>query len=174
MWIAILISVFFNTAACTIFKKQPTEPPVAEQPKKEQPKKEEPKKETGKKTRGPIFSPEDSLARLYPEIMKPKYVIAVYLPLYLHVAEREKNNKTAITVAQEFYKGFRMAADTLRACGKNYDIHIFDSEDPKNTFWTVSNKWQELGVDLIYAPLLESKMTYLDSAAKRMKINLVS
>jgi ABC-type branched-subunit amino acid transport system substrate-binding protein len=175
VWITILISVFFNTAACTLHKKQPSKPPVVvEQPKKETPKKEEPKKETPKKEKGPIFSPEDSLARMYPEVKKAKYVIAVYLPLYLNVAEREKNNKTAITIAQEFYKGFLMAADTLKACGKDFDIHVFDSEDPKNTFWSVSNKWQELGVDLIYAPLLESKMTFLDSAAKRMKINLVS
>ncbi len=179
MWILVLVSVFFNTAACNLFRSQPTQPPVSETPKKEEPvvKNEEPKKETPKKEtnkKGPIFSGEDSLARLYPEIKKQKYVVAIYLPLYLQVAEREKNHKTAITVAQEFYKGFLMAADTLRSCGKDYDIHVFDSEDPKNTFWSVSNKWKELDVDLIFAPLLESKMTYLDSAAKRMKINLVS
>jgi ABC-type branched-subunit amino acid transport system substrate-binding protein len=111
--------------------------------------------------------------KLFPTVLKDKYTISVFLPLYLDSANREQNQKTAVNVSREFCKGLMIAADTLKHCGMKLDIHIFDSEKPWN-FHSLEDTLLKNGTDLVIGPLLEGRIKWMDSISKKDKINYVS
>ena len=119
------------------------------------------------------LQPKDSLYTLFPKTMKQKYVISVFLPLYFDSIDREQSRKTALSVSRDFYKGMMLAADTLRKCGANLDIHFFDSEEPWN-YYEVKDTLQKNKTDLIIGPIMESHFKFMDSLSKVEHINYVS
>jgi len=121
----------------------------------------------------PQLHPKDSLYQPFPKTIKSKYVISVFLPLFFDSLHREQNQKTALSVSRDFYKGMMLAADTLKRCGVNLDIHFFDSEK----FWTYQSLKDTIlknHTDLIIGPLLESHIKFMDSLSKTEHINYVS
>jgi ABC-type branched-subunit amino acid transport system substrate-binding protein len=118
---------------------------------------------------------EDSLDILYPVTIKPFYTMSVFLPLYLNDPDREQTQKTAVSVSEDFYRGLLIAADTLKNCGRNLNIHIYDSENPFLSQNNVDDSLRLTGTDLMIGPLLDkTQLTYLDTLSKKYKINWVS
>jgi ABC-type branched-subunit amino acid transport system substrate-binding protein len=116
----------------------------------------------------------DSLARIFPVTMKGKYTISLFLPLYIDSLNREQNQKSALTVSRDFYKGLLIAADTLSKCGLRIDIHTFDSEK-RWSFAALQDTLINNGTDLIIGPIQESHIKWMiDSISKKNKINSVS
>ena len=119
------------------------------------------------------LQPKDSMIQLFPRIMKDKYVISVFLPLYFDSLNREQNQKTSLAVSRDFYKGMTIAIDSLANNGENLDIHFFDSEKS----WTYENLRDTLKknhTDLIIGPIIESHLKFMDSLSKTEHINYVS
>ena len=96
------------------------------------------------------LQPRDSLYQPFPKTIKSKYVISVFLPLYFDSLHREQNQKTPLSVSRDFYKGMIMAADTLKRCGVNLDIHFFDSEK-RWTYQSLKDTVKNNNTDLIIA-----------------------
>src|SRR5205085_6964536 len=86
-----------------------------------------------KKEKQPLLTKQDreydSLSKIFPPTFKNKYVISVFLPLYLNWPGREETQKATVGVSRDFYKVLSLAADTLHHCGLKLDIHVFDSEN---------------------------------------------
>jgi ABC-type branched-subunit amino acid transport system substrate-binding protein len=163
-----------NTASCHTAKpaadsnkgKQPGK--TAESPKAENKQERAEKKEVKRK-------PADSLEKVFPIILKDKYNVAVFLPLYLGAPDRENAEKTSVTVSQDFYKGLLVAADTLKHCGLKMDIHVYDCEGAGFTQKAIADSMKRIDADLMMGPLLESKnAAFIDTISVRNKINHVS
>ena len=133
----------------------------------------EPAKE-GKTQKTAKDNSQDSIAMLYPEIKKDRYCIALFLPLYAKVAEPDKSQKSSIDLARDFYRGLLIACDTMKRCGYNFDIHIYDSENTSVNPKTLADTLKKINTDLIIGPLLEGKNSFVDSVAQSLKINIVS
>jgi len=119
------------------------------------------------------LQPKDSLYTLFPKTIKQKYVISVFLPLYFDSIDREQTRKTALTISRDFYKGMMLGADTLKRCGANLDVHLFDSEEPWNYF-EVKDTLERNKTDLVIGPIIESHIKFMDSLSKMLHINYVS
>jgi hypothetical protein len=117
--------------------------------------------------------PQDSMSMRFPTMKKDRYTISLFLPMYLDSLNREVNQKTQLTVAREFYKGFSIGADTLRKCGMSLDLHVFDSEQPWN-YSSVEDTVLKNNTDLIIGPILDGRIKNMDSVSKKNKINYVS
>ncbi len=117
--------------------------------------------------------PKDSMVQLFPRTMKKKYVISVFLPLYFDSLDREQNQKSALSVSRDFYKGMIIATDSLRDLGAMIDIHFFDSEDPW-IYQTLLDTLRKNNTDLIIGPIFESHLKFMDSLSKTEHINYVS
>lgn len=116
----------------------------------------------------------DSLDKIYPVVKKDKYVIAVYLPLYLEDTMRMAKRGGEISIATDFYRGLLLGADTLKKCGVNLDLHVFDSESERLTLNSTRSKLTQINADLVIGPLLEGRITWMDTLTKSLRINHVS
>ena len=125
------------------------------------------------KRNSPHLQPKDSLVSIFPKTIKSKYVISVFLPLYFDSLDREQNQKSALSVSRDFYKGMIIATDSLRSKGANIDIHFFDSEDGW-IYQTLRDTLKKNNTDLIIGPILESHLKFMDSLSKTEHINYVS
>lgn len=158
-------------------RTEPTPKPRTEQPKEKQPqaeklpeKKEEPKPKPEKPSRKAI----DSLDNIYPLIMKEKYNIALLLPFNLHINEPTRTQKNHSSVAQDFYKGFLIGADTLKNCGINLNIHVIDREGDIWKMQRLQDSLKMLEIDLVMGPLLENPVKGMAVFTGNNKINMVS
>ncbi len=118
----------------------------------------------------------DSLNRLYPVEMKESYEIAVLLPLFLDPEAREKQNAQKIgSVALDYYFGLQQAFDTLKACGTDFNVHVFDTKnEPLQTQELIRNELDELNPDLIIGPLFTNNVKLVSEFSKQNKINMAS
>jgi hypothetical protein len=168
-WFFIFSILIIFSASCDVAKPLSSENNQNSNEKKStQVTEQTPKKELKKQNK-----PFDSLELKFPPTFKNRYVISVFLPLYFDSLTRELNQKTAVNVSREFYKGMLLAADTLRRCGLRLDIHTFDSEADWS-FYSLQDTLLRNKTDLIIGPILDSRIKWMDSISKKNKINYVS
>src|SRR5205823_4846614 len=82
--------------------------------------------------------------------------------------------RSTISAVADFYKGMLLSVDTLKKCGISLDIHWLDSENPQLTKKALLDSIHRLNADLISGPILDGRLTGLDSLATSEKINYVS
>jgi ABC-type branched-subunit amino acid transport system substrate-binding protein len=178
---ALLIIAGF--AGCGIFKSNgDVKPNTGQNNPANQPSEKKPEHHQAKEKRDTTKSVdiakkrmEDSLERIYPLTVKPAYTMSVFLPLYLNDPDRDKTQKGSISISQDFFKGMLIAADTLKFCGKDIKIRVYDSENPFLNQRNLDDTFQLTNPDLLIGPLLEkTHLTYLDTLSKTYKVNWVS
>lgn len=175
----VALLLIFVLTSCELFRKPRREEPKpkTEQPKEKEPvveKKPEKKEEPKVKPEKPLRREADSLDRIYPVTMKERYNIALMLPFYLHVKEPSRTQKNHSSVAQDFYKGFLIGADTLKNCGVNLNIHVLDREGDIWKMQRLQDSLRMLDIDLVMGPLLENPVKGMAIFTGDNKINMVS
>ncbi|MDQ3072418.1 MAG: hypothetical protein M3Q97_04020, partial [Bacteroidota bacterium] len=136
-WLCLLV------ASCGIFRS-PAPPPPDTPTGQETPKNDAPA--TPPKTQKP--QKKDTADLWYPVQRKTSYNVAVFLPFYLSSLESDAKAIGYRSVAKEFYRGIKMAADTMEKCGNNTNIYSFDSESPFFNYYTLRDTLLALKIDL--------------------------
>jgi hypothetical protein len=180
----ILISVLLLTglSACSLFESTRT----AQEPPK--PTKEADTTREAEKPDQPTRAEEDSIARakrirdsldrLYPRRKPDTLQVAMILPLY---AEQQLDTLTTSPrinkvsrIARQFYRGSRMALDSLESCGMHIRLKVFDSRNDSFRIKAIREKLKRDSTDLILGPFFSEHVRRLSSFAKRTRTNLVS
>ena len=180
----ILITVLLLTglSACSLFKdietaKQPPEP--AEKPDTtRKADKADQKSQAEQDSIARAKRIRDSLDRLYPRRRPDTLQVAMILPLY---AEQQLDTLTTSTrinkisrIARQFYRGSRMAVDSLKSCGMHIRLQVFDSRNDSFRIKTIREKLKGGGTDLIIGPFFSEHVRRLSAFARRTGTNLVS
>ncbi|MDE5629195.1 MAG: hypothetical protein K2I69_06505 [Muribaculaceae bacterium] len=87
--------------------------------------------------------------------------ISLILPFGLASAEKSRTNNLAL----DFYKGFLLAADTLKNREGKIDIYAFDSEEPGKTFESILADSAVMNSSVIIVP---DNAAYIKTAALAM------
>ncbi|MCB0761207.1 MAG: LysM peptidoglycan-binding domain-containing protein [Flavobacteriales bacterium] len=100
-----------------------------------------------------------------------RYRVAVMLPLYLNVGDSAKMSKKQLLlqeVGMEFYRGIRVALDSLEKYGLNAEVNFFDVTDSKGSAEKALQSEFVKKSHLIIGPLqYEPLMVVADFAVKR-------
>ncbi|MCX6352897.1 MAG: ABC transporter substrate-binding protein [Bacteroidetes bacterium] len=118
---------------------------------------------------------EDSLDILFPVTIKEKYKIALLMPFNLKGDETGAHDKSFPSIGQSFYKGFLMATDSLKKCGMNLEIYVFDVY--KNKWYDnkkIRDSLKALDVDLVFGSLTDIEIKPMLKFSEQNKINVVS
>lgn len=114
----------------------------------------------------------DSLDKVYPQVFKDTYDVALILPLFLEKEMREKDrNKKISEVATDFYMGAKLALDTLSSCGKTFQVHVFDNAKDSARLASIHQKIAERDIDLILGPFYTELVKQTSAFAKEHQIN---
>jgi len=118
----------------------------------------------------------DSLNQLYPYRFKETYDVVFILPLYLDLQNPEENQRKEkiSTIAREFYLGTRMALDTLKTCGKNLNVRVFDSKNDRDRVRAIRKKLSRNKPDLIIGPFFTEYVKLISEFSAREKVNMVA
>ena len=112
-------------------------------------------------------------------------VVALLLPFYL---ERNDTLDTSLTedynkpyhiskasfYALDFYRGFLVAADSLKNQGHHFKIKVFDTGNDKNKIDQILNGGDLDDVQLVIGPLFRSNFEYVAEKLRSKSIGLVS
>ncbi len=102
----------------------------------------------------PVTAPEEMPIALALEINRSTIDIAIALPFMLTQEEQPRQAQ----LYTEFYKGFLMAVDSMRRCGKPINIHTFDTAGSIDTVRSILNRPQLKDMQLIIAPENEAHL----------------
>ncbi len=118
----------------------------------------------------------DSLDKLYPYEYKDTYDIAFILPFYedLKRSSDNRRKKRVSMIAQKFYWGARLALDTLKSCGINLDIRVYDSKNDSGKVVDIRNQLKKQKPDLIIGPLFSKNVKHISEFSARHKVNMVA
>lgn len=123
----------------------------------------------------------DSLNSRYSGKLKQKYKIGMMLPFELSLNdsienELERGNDLYILteIALEYYRGAKLALDTLEQMGLSLDLHVYDvGEDLVNARETI-RKPEVKNLDLIIGPMHKASLAVVSDMTKEEEIFLVS
>lgn len=113
-------------------------------------------------------------------------VIALMLPFYLErndtldTLKISSNVKRAYHISKssyyalDFYRGFRIAIDSLSAQGLNFKIKVFDTGNDKAKIDKIISSGELNDVQLIIGPLFRSNFAYVADKLKDQPIGMVS
>lgn len=163
LWLAIFASFFFVQGCSILFPDR---------------------KPKDKETRLPIPDTDtiivedliDTMELLFPLIVKDTYNIAFLYPLQLdqkeyELSRRAKNMKEA---ALEYHKGVLLALDTLKNCGYNFNVFIYDLDYNLKDLSKVIDFLEVNKIDLVFGPFLSSQILNIENFNKENQINTVS
>lgn len=102
----------------------------------------------------PGTTPGELPIALAPEISRGTIDIAIALPFML--AQEEQPRQAQLYT--EFYKGFLLAVDSMRRCGKPINIHTFDTAGSIDTVRSILSRPELKEVQLIISPENESHL----------------
>ncbi|MFK8045984.1 MAG: LysM peptidoglycan-binding domain-containing protein [Crocinitomicaceae bacterium] len=129
-----------------------------------------------------VYSPKSSAnAKLI--VKKPVYKIALLLPL-MYSANKSVMNKPVrlgeiqklhpvTAVSSDFYRGFKMAADSLVKAGLNAEVYIYDTRRDTNTIASIFKKNDFSEIDMIVGPFFQKEIDYVAKYCKANKIPMV-
>jgi LysM repeat protein/ABC-type branched-subunit amino acid transport system substrate-binding protein len=116
-----------------------------------------------------------------PEAASKEYNIGLMLPLQAQsFASYDLDEEGDRTISPKtdnfmhFYEGVLLALDTMRHCGMNAKLHVFDTNQNKETVKKIVDSGQLNGLDLIIGPVYPELQTLVADFAIRNKIAMVS
>jgi len=128
-----------------------------------------------------VETEKDSLSTLYSGELKSEYKVGMMLPFELSLndsieKELARGNDLYILteIALEYYRGAKLALDTLKKMGLNVDVHVYDvGEDLVNATETLKRPEIEK-LDLIIGPMHKASLAVVSDMSKEKGIYLVS
>ena len=115
-------------------------------------------------------------------VFKNKYKVALLVPFMLDENEkRELNRKPTqereifghTKVGLDFYKGVKLALDSLSKAGLNVDLQVFDTANDTAKVNSILKKKEMQDVDLIIGPFASKNAVIVGEFAKKNKIHIV-
>lgn len=117
----------------------------------------------------------DSLDQIYPYTFKKKYKVAYLLPFFTeHDPDEDKAKAKLSGISQDFFFGAQEALDTLKSCGKDFDIYVFDTKNDTSVTKEIITKLKFIKPDLIIGPLFTKNLKLVADYAHSQKINVIS
>ncbi len=102
------------------------------------------------------------------------FEIALMLPLYLDEETPEDYRETRSLRFLDFYKGVRMAVDSLSGMGMNVNLTVYDVDDDPVKLKSVLADTALAEADLIIGPLFRTSFSRMASFAKQHNIPIVN
>jgi len=123
----------------------------------------------------------DSSSSKFSGVYKEKYQVGMMLPFELSLNDSIENELSRgndlyilTEIALEYYRGAKLALDTLEKMGLNLDLHVYDvGEDLVNARETI-RKPVVKNLDLIIGPMHKASLAVVSDMAKEEEIFLVS
>lgn len=169
-----LVFLMMVLPSCDLFKKQPRE--VTKKPPEKEKKDLPYFKIDTIKTEAEKAAIEDSIAFFYPITEKDTYDIAMLLPLFLNEENLSGRNRRIASIAYHYFEGFKMGLDTVKSCGTNFRLHVFDSENKASTYDSIFQQMERDGlpIDLMVGPFFSRNVKKVADFAYEKKINLLT
>lgn len=118
----------------------------------------------------------------YPETqLKSRYRIDIVAPFYLNELVDAGGNTTfkyrapnKVVPILEFYEGLKLALDTLKTFGYQFDVYVHDIKNPSTPVSRVATKSVMGGSDLIIGLVQSDEIPPIANFAKKEGVNFVS
>lgn len=113
---------------------------------------------------------------------KKKYVIGLFLPLYLNkndsiFAERDSSIKTQLyrkaNMGYDYYRGFTLAFDSIKKAGLNAELKVFDTENNPSKIEAILASGAADSLDLIFGPFYRSSFERVAAFSKPRGIRTI-
>ncbi len=183
----VIISLFTVIAAflpsCGLLEKssgpQTKEKPGTDKPDKKRQQKEERKAQDEQFIDTTVTKKEvktDSLDKVYPRQYKGTYNIAYILPFYLNLENPDESGRKQkiANISKQFYMGSRLALDTLKSCGINLNVHIFDTKNDSLQVQKIKEQLNGENLDLIFGPLFSENVKIISGFSASNKVNMIA
>lgn len=118
----------------------------------------------------------DTLDNIYPHEFKNTYNVAYILPFYLDLKNPDKHirKKKIANISKQFYMGSQLALDTLKSCGKNLNVHIFDTKNDSARVENIRKRLEGKDLDLIFGPLFTENVKIISQFSANKKVNMIA
>lgn len=126
-------------------------------------------------------SSDDSNSMVYPSGFKQKYKIGLMLPfelsnndsLYSSLAEG-KDLYILTEIALDYYRGAKIALDSLKKMGLNADVYVYDAGEDLVQVKDVLRKPEISDLDIIFGPMHKTSIALVSDASKKNETYLIS
>ena len=122
------------------------------------------------------------LGTLQAAVYKNKYKVALLVPFMLDENEKRELNRNPTQereiyghtkVGLDFYKGVKLALDSLSKAGLNVDLQVYDTANDTAKVNSILKKKEMQDVDLIIGPFASKNAVIVGEFAKKNKVHLV-
>ncbi|NEN24433.1 LysM peptidoglycan-binding domain-containing protein [Cryomorpha ignava] len=126
-------------------------------------------------------SPVDSVSIAYPSGFKKKYKIGLMLPFEL--AHNDSLDRALMDgkdlyilteISLDYYRGAKIALDSLKRMGLNADVYIYDAGEDLVQLKDVLRKPEINDLDIIFGPMHKTSIALVSDASKKNETYLVS
>ncbi|MBK8924651.1 MAG: LysM peptidoglycan-binding domain-containing protein [Crocinitomicaceae bacterium] len=131
----------------------------------------------------PIDNQHQTNQGTYTIVREPVYTVALLLPLMLSQNDAEMAKPLKIDQVRElypttkmnfeFYQGFVMAADSLKAAGLSVDIYVYDTKKDSATIVSIFSKDEFKNVDLVVGPMFQNEVDVTAKLCQEKNIPMV-
>lgn len=128
-----------------------------------------------------LFLPEDSSLVQYKTGSRDKYKIALLLPFELHLNDSLLKTLMAgkelfvlTEIALEYYRGTRLAIDSLKKLGLNADVYVFDVGEDVVDAREIMRRPEMRDMHLIFGPMHKGSLGVVSDESKKSGTYLVS
>lgn len=120
-------------------------------------------------------SEEDTLAGVYPLVLKDYYNIVLFMPLFLDREMQENKGVQRISrIAQDYLLGFEKAVDTIITCGGKYHIRVVDTRADSFKVSFALDTMNPDSIDLIIGPFSKKCIGVLSKYSQEHQIPMFS